>query len=72
MSSQERFGSRNQRSRRQRPMSAGRGRGLGGGYAAGPGGSCLCPSCGEETAHHLGVPCTKTKCPNCGAYMVRK
>ncbi|MEA2020638.1 MAG: DUF134 domain-containing protein [Patescibacteria group bacterium] len=49
----------------------GRGR-MGGPYAAGPGGTCECPSCGHTVAHKAGVPCPKVECPKCGTKMVRK
>ena len=48
----------------------GRGR-MGGPYAAGPGGYCVCPNCGFKTAHQAGVPCNNVKCRKCGAIMVR-
>jgi hypothetical protein len=48
----------------------GRGR-MGGPYAAGPVGVCVCPSCGAETTHVRGLPCNRTKCPKCGAIMTR-
>ena len=48
----------------------GRGR-MGGPSAAGPGGSCRCPSCGYTVAHQVGSPCYQLKCPKCGANMVR-
>jgi hypothetical protein len=51
---------------------AGGGLGLGGGFAAGPGGSCICPNCGEKVAHQLGSPCFEQKCPKCGAAMTRE
>jgi hypothetical protein len=72
MRDQEKIETKNRNMRTQRPAGTGRGRGRGGGFAAGPGGVCHCPNCGEEMSHHLGVPCNQTKCPNCGAYMVRK
>ena len=51
----------------------GRGPGLGGGpYAAGPGGYCVCPSCGHREAHTAGTPCYQKKCPQCGAKMTRE
>ena len=57
----------------------GRGRGAGGGgrgrmggpSAAGPGGFCVCPSCGEKVAHTVGQPCNRMVCPKCGANMTR-
>jgi len=49
-------------------LSGGQGRG-GGPNAAGPGGSCLCPSCGHRQPHVPGQPCTEIKCPRCGARM---
>ncbi|HGE72904.1 TPA: hypothetical protein ENX78_18870 [Candidatus Poribacteria bacterium] len=38
---------------------------------AGPGGNCVCPSCGTTIPHQAGVPCFQHKCPNCGTNMVR-
>ena len=54
----------------QRP---GRGRGRMGGTrsGAGPGGYCICPSCGKKVSHQAGVPCYSLSCPQCGARMVR-
>jgi hypothetical protein len=56
---------------------AGRGRGqgpgrMGGSKAAGPGGYCVCPSCGYRTPHTAGQPCTRLKCPRCGGGMTRE
>ena len=59
---------------------AGRGMGRGkarsggrdGGFDAGPGGNCVCPSCGEQAEHQLGIPCYEQKCPKCGAAMTRE
>jgi hypothetical protein len=39
---------------------------------AGPGGNCVCPSCGEKTPHKLGTPCYTLSCPRCGTKMVRE
>ncbi|MBW1801413.1 MAG: hypothetical protein JRJ85_11890 [Deltaproteobacteria bacterium] len=50
----------------------GSGRGLGGGFAAGPGGYCVCPNCGERAPHERGIPCFDQKCPRCGAEMTRE
>ena len=56
-----------------RGMGRGRGgRGLGGGFAAGPGGYCVCPNCGERATHQLGSPCYEQKCPKCGTAMTRE
>ncbi len=58
----------------------GQGRGAGGGagrgrmrgpFAAGPGGVCLCPNCGEKLPHVPGQPCNQQKCPKCGAPITR-
>jgi hypothetical protein len=40
--------------------------------AAGPGGYCVCPNCGERKEHVAGVPCYQAKCPKCGTLMVRE
>jgi len=52
----------------------GQGRGpgrMGGSKAAGPGGDCVCPSCGHRAKHQVGQPCYEVKCPKCGATMAR-
>jgi len=51
---------------------SGSGRGQGGGFAAGPGGSCICPNCGERVPHQLGTPCFEQVYPKCGAAMTRE
>lgn len=38
----------------------------------GPGGTCVCPECGNKTAHDFGVPCRELRCPDCGATMLRE
>jgi len=55
-----------------RGMGQSGGRGRGGGSAAGPGGYCVCPDCGEKAAHQLGAPCYEQKCPTCGTVMTRE
>jgi len=50
----------------------GGGRGRMGGYSLGPGGNCVCPSCGTTAAHQVGVPCNQVRCPNCGQPMTRQ
>jgi len=51
---------------------SGRGRGrMGGGFAAGLGGFCVCPSCGYRAPHVRGTPCYQQTCPKCGSRMTR-
>ena len=50
----------------------GRGRMSGSKAGAGPGGECVCPSCGTTAPHQVGLPCYQVECPKCGASMVRK
>jgi len=45
---------------------------MGGPQAAGPGGYCVCPSCGYREPHTAGSPCYSKTCPHCGARMVRE
>ena len=45
------------------------GRGQGGSFAAGPGGYCVCPNCGERAPHQLRSPCYNQRCPKCGTAM---
>jgi len=49
----------------------GRGR-MGGPFAAGPSGFCVCLRCGQREPHELGVPCIKKRCPKCGTVMTRE
>ena len=55
------------------PGTGGRGGGRGrmGGFGLGPGGRCVCPSCGASVPHQRGVPCSSVTCPACGARMTR-
>ena len=53
-------------------MGQGKGRGRMGGFAAGPAGNCVCPSCGKTGAHQRGIPCNQVKCPACGTLMTRQ
>ncbi len=53
----------------------GRGQGagrMGGPFAAGPEGACVCPQCGYQEPHERGVPCTQKMCPKCGIAMSRQ
>lgn len=50
----------------------GRGRGQGRGLAAGPGGYCICPDCGEKVTHKQGTPCYEQQCPKCRTAMIRE
>jgi NAD-dependent SIR2 family protein deacetylase len=38
----------------------------------GPSGYCICLKCGAKVHHQAGTPCMKTKCPRCGATMIRE
>jgi len=49
----------------------GGGRGRMRGFAAGPGGSCVCPRCGYSMPHVVGTPCYQQICPKCGSRMTR-
>jgi hypothetical protein len=60
-----------QGSEKGRPRGPGRGR-MGGPFAAGPGGDCLCLSCGRKVPHVAGQPCNQRSCPECGATMTRE
>jgi hypothetical protein len=52
--------------------SAGRGGRMKGNLSgSGPGGNCVCPSCGEKVPHKQGVPCFNLSCPKCGVKMAR-
>ncbi len=51
------------------------GRGLGSGKGQGHAGSdgyCVCPKCGEKTAHQPGIPCRSMTCKKCGTIMVKE
>jgi hypothetical protein len=52
---------------------SGRGPGRrGGSKAAGPGGYCVCPTCGHKVEHVANQPCYQMKCPKCGSQMTRE
>jgi len=57
-----------------RGMGRGGGRGRMGGNrpGAGPGGECICPSCGLKIPHQVGTPCGSISCSKCGSRMVRE
>jgi hypothetical protein len=68
-----RGGGRGQGAGRGGGRGQGRGPGrMGGPKAAGPGGKCICPSCGHRVPHQVGQPCYERKCPRCGATMTRE
>ena len=48
-----------------------RGRGRMGGFAAGPGGECVCSKCDYKEPQVRGQPCIQKKCPKCGSQMTR-
>lgn len=52
----------------------GKGFGYGGrgNLGRGPGGNCVCPSCGTKVSHRPGTPCYDMKCPKCNVKMVRE
>ena len=55
-----------------RGQGQGQGRGrMGGPFAAGPGGNCVCPNCGATAAHVVGQPCNAKSCSKCGTKMTR-
>ena len=69
----ERGGGQGQGGGRSGGRGQGRGPGrMGGGQAAGPGGYCVCPSCGHKVPHQVGQPCYDVKCPQCGTAMTRE
>ena len=41
-------------------------------FGLGPEGFCVCPECKTRIEHQTGIPCIKTKCPECGHLMVRE
>ncbi len=57
---------------------SGKGSGRGGGQgrnkggAKGPGGYCVCASCGYKSPHQQGTKCTSLKCPDCGKTLIRE
>jgi len=44
---------------------------MSGSAGVGPGGECICPSCGQKASHERGIPCAMSKCPKCDTTMVR-
>jgi len=58
--------------RQRRVWSAGVGRNMGDKPGAGPGGKCVCPSCGKTISHTVNQPCNKIDCPKCGTKMTRE
>ncbi len=50
----------------------GQGQGRNNGQAIGPGGKCVCPSCGTKVDHQVGTPCYGITCPKCGTKMTRE
>jgi len=49
----------------------GRGR-MGGSFAAGSGGNCICSKCGYKAPHSSGQPCNSMVCPECGFALTRE
>lgn len=50
----------------------GRGWGRRGRFAAGTGGSCVCPNCAYSTPHMIGTLCYQQVCPQCGSRMTNE
>ena len=48
------------------------GRGQGRFGSGNPPTNCICPKCGKVVAHVRGVPCFKSKCPQCNSPMARQ
>jgi hypothetical protein len=44
---------------------------MGGQFAAGPGGSCICPKCAAVIPHVASQPCSAISCPKCGTKMTK-
>lgn len=40
-------------------------------FAAGPGGTCICPECGHKEEHERNTDCKTLKCPHCGTVLER-
>lgn len=55
-----------------RGLGGGRGQGGGNKPGSGPGGNCVCPSCGKVVTHIAGKRCVDRTCPNCGTRMIRQ
>lgn len=45
---------------------------MGGPFAAGPGGNCVCPQCDYKISHTPGQPCNQLTCPQCNIVLTRK
>jgi len=39
---------------------------------SGPGGYCICPSCGYKTPHSRLRPCNQRTCPKCGDTLTKE
>jgi hypothetical protein len=50
----------------------GGGRGGGNNPGSGPGGYCICPSCGQKEPHLAGQRCIDRNCPKCGTKMIKE
>jgi hypothetical protein len=41
-------------------------------HGMGSGGYCICPKCGQKSAHHAGIPCQEERCASCGGKLLRE
>lgn len=55
-----------------RQMGRGEGRGRGESFRTGPGGYCICLSCGKRVLNKPEMPCFMIRCPRCGFPMTQE
>lgn len=57
---------------KEKSLAEGMGKNKGDKPGAGPGGNCICASCGHKEKHLIDEPCNQKKCPKCGTMMTRE